>query len=252
MSFNLGFEWRVAVRFLREGRMQTVLTIVGVAAVVAVIAYISALITSLQSDLNAKTLGTQAHISMRAPDDVVTPAMADSPGGYVLSETQPRAQRWRSIANWRALVALLEANPSIIAVSPMSAAGGLALRGEATQAIALQGVGLGRYDQIIGLRDKVVSGTARLSPGEAIVGRELASDLGLRVSDRFKLQTSIVTDSARVTALIDLGVKDLNRRTVILFSAFCPKPVGLAGRRDGYRPESGRCVGGRKLGANFA
>ena len=43
----LGFESRVATRFLREGRMQTVLIIVGVAAGVAVVAYISALITGL-------------------------------------------------------------------------------------------------------------------------------------------------------------------------------------------------------------
>ena len=41
--FNwLGFERKVAVRFLREGRVQTVLIIVGVAAGVAVVAYISA------------------------------------------------------------------------------------------------------------------------------------------------------------------------------------------------------------------
>ena len=33
-----GFEFRVALRFLREGRMQTVLIIVGVAAGVAVVA----------------------------------------------------------------------------------------------------------------------------------------------------------------------------------------------------------------------
>ena len=213
--------------------MQTVLIIVGVAAGVAVIAYISALITGLQSDLIAKTLGTQAHISVRAPDDVVTPAMADSSGSYLLSETQPRAQRLRSIANWQALVPLLEANPSIIAVSPMSAGGGLALRGEATQVISLQGVELGRYDQIIGLRNKVVSGTARLAPGEAIVGRELASDLGLRVGDRFNLQTPIVTDSARVTALIDLGVKDLNRRTVIVSLRSAQNLLGLPGGATG-------------------
>ncbi len=233
MTFNLGFEWRVAVRFLREGRMQTVLIIVGVAAGVAVIAYISALITGLQSDLIAKTLGTQAHISVRAPDDVVTPAMVDSSGSYVLSETQPRAQRLRSIANWQALVPLLQANPAIIAVSPMAAGGGLALRGEATQAIALQGVELERYDQIIGLRDKVVSGTARLSPDEAIVGRELASDLGLRVGDRLNLQTPVVTDAARVTALVDLGVKDLNRRTVMVSLRSAQNLLGLPGGATG-------------------
>ena len=31
---------------------------------------------------------------------------------------------------------------------------------------------------------KVISGAARLAPGEAIVGRDLASDLGVRVGDR--------------------------------------------------------------------
>jgi lipoprotein-releasing system permease protein len=37
----LGFERRVALRFLIEGRMQSLLIIIGVAAGVAVVAYIS-------------------------------------------------------------------------------------------------------------------------------------------------------------------------------------------------------------------
>ena len=80
--------------------------------------------------------------------------------------------------------------PGIAAVSPMVAGGALALRGEATQSISLIGVDLDRYDRIVGLRSKVVSGTARLAPGEAIVGRELAADLGVRVGDRLTVQTS--------------------------------------------------------------
>ncbi len=229
MTLNLGFEWRVAVRFLREGRMQTLLIIVGVAAGVAVIAYISALISGLQTNLIAKTLGTQAHISVRVPDDVVAPAMPRPTDTFVLSETQPRAQRLRSIANWQALVPLLEANPAVTVVSPMAAGGGLALRGEATQAIALQGVDLDRYEGIIGLRGKVVSGSARLLPGEAIVGRDLASDLGVRVGDRLNLQTGTVTDAVRVTALVDLGVKELNRRTVIVSLRSAQNFLGLPG-----------------------
>ena len=229
MKLGLGFEWRVALRFLREGRMQTVLIIVGVAAGVAVIAYISALISGLQTNLIAKTLGSQAHISVRMPDDVVTPAMLLPPGTFALSETQPRAQRIRSIENWQALVPLLEANPVITAVSPKVAGAGLALRGEATQAIALQGLELGRFDKIIDLRGKVVSGTARLLPGEAIVGNELASDLGVRVGDRLTLQTATVTDGVRVTALVDLGVKDLNKRTVYVSLRSGQNLLGLPG-----------------------
>ena len=212
----LGFEWRVALRFLREGRMQTVLIIVGVAAGVAVIAYISALSNGLQNSTLTKTLGAQAHISVRAPDDVVTPAAALQPGTSVLSQTQPRAQRPRAVANWQALLALLEKMPNVAGVSPMVSGAGLALRGEAVQSIALMGVELERYDRMIGLRSKVVSGTARLEPGEAIIGRELAQDLGVRVGDRLTVQTSTSSESLRVTALVDLGVRDLNRRTVIV------------------------------------
>ena len=129
-----GFEFRVALRFLREGRMQTVLIIVGVAAGVAVIAYISALISGLQANTLAKTLGAQAHITLKAPDDLVLPAAVLLPGTTVLSETQPRAQRLRSIANWQALLPLLEKLPNVAGVSPMVSGAGLALRGEAVQA----------------------------------------------------------------------------------------------------------------------
>ena len=232
MLTSIGFEWRVAVRFLREGRMQTLLIIVGVAAGVAVIAYISALISGLQANTLSKTLGAQPHITVRVPDDVVTPAMATSSADTnptVISDAQPRAQRLRSISNWQALLPLLEGNPAISAVSPMVAGGGLAVRGEATKAIALQGVELDLYDRIVGLRSKVVSGTPRLLPGEAIVGRELASDLGLRVGDRLTIQTSSANDSVRVTALVDLGVKDLNRRTVIVPLRLAQSLLGLPG-----------------------
>ena len=224
-----GFETRVAWRFLREGRMQTLLIIVGVAAGVAVIAYISALIGGLQSSTVAKTLGSQAHITLRALDDVVTPARPPEPGATMLTQTQPRAQRLRSVANWQALVPLLEQWPGIATVSPMVSGAGLALRGEATQAIALMGVDLDRYDRIVGLRGKVVSGVARLAPGEAIVGRELAADLGVRAGDRLTVNTGNVSDSVSVTALVDLGVKDLNRRTVIVPLRAAQNLLGLPG-----------------------
>ena len=224
-----GFERQVAIRFLREGRMQTVLIIVGVAAGVAVVAYISALITGLQRNTLDKTLGTQAHVSVSALDDVVIPARAPAPGTTALVQTQTRAQRPRSIANWGLLVPVLEAMPEVAAVSPMVSGAGLAVRGEASRSIALMGVELDRYDRIVHLRSKIVAGQARLGPGEAILGRELADDLGVRVGDRLSLVTGSVTDSLRVTALLDLGVRELNRRTVIVPLRAAQSLVGLPG-----------------------
>ena len=253
MAGWLGFERLVATRFLREGRMQTLLIIVGVAAGVAVVAYISALITGLQKNTLDKTLGAQAHVSLSALDDRVlaarlpasAPAVAPAPATTSLVQTQPRAQRPRSVANWQALVPLLEAMPGVAAVSPMVAGAGLALRGEAQKSIALVGVDLDRYDRIVGLRSKVVAGVARLGPGEAILGRELADDLGLRVGDRLTVVTAGPTASLvagtgantsannsaalRVTALVDLGVRELNRRTVIVPLRAAQSLVGLPG-----------------------
>ena len=225
----LGFERRVAVRFLREGRMQSVLIIVGVAAGVAVVAYISALISGLQSNTLDKTLGAQAHVTLRALDDVVTPARLPTPRAAELTQTQPRAQRPRSIGNWQALVPVLEAMPEVAAVSPMVSGAGLAVRGEASKSIALMGVDLDRYDRIVHLRAKVVDGQARLGPGEGVIGRELADDLGVRVGDRINLVTGAVTESLRVTALVDLGVRDLNRRTVIVPLRAAQSLLGLPG-----------------------
>ena len=229
MTGWLGFERQVAIRFLREGRMQTVLIVVGVAAGVAVVAYISALISGLQRNTLEKTLGAQAHVTLSAPDDVVLAAGAPAAGTTALVQTQARAQRPRSIGNWRLLVPVLEALPQVAGVSPMVAGAGLAQRGEATKSIALVGVDLDRYDRIVNLRSKVVAGSARLGPGEGILGRELADDLAVRVGDRISLVTGTGTDSLRVTALVDLGVRELNRRTVIVPLRTAQSLVGLPG-----------------------
>jgi lipoprotein-releasing system permease protein len=146
-----------------------------------------------------------------------------------LVQTQPRAQRPRSIGNWQLLVPLLEAMPQVAAVSPMVSAAGLAERGEASKSITLVGVDLERYDRIVGLRARVVQGAARLGPGEGILGRDLANDLGVRVGDRVGIVTGGVNDSLRVTALVDMGVRDVNRRTVIVPLRTAQSLVGLPG-----------------------
>ena len=147
--------WLVALRFCAR-LTQTVLFVVGVAACVAVVAYITALINGLQSNTITKTLGAQSHLSVRAPDDVVVSARSASVSTHVLTEVQPRAQRLRSVANWQALLPVLEQLPEVrlfnrcLAAWPC-AAGSLRLP---------DGDRAGRYDRIITWGTKVVSGTA--------------------------------------------------------------------------------------------
>lgn len=65
-------EWTIAVRFLLEGRRQSLMILAGIAIGVAVIVFLSALIGGLQENLIQRTLGTQAHIKLEAPDEVNT------------------------------------------------------------------------------------------------------------------------------------------------------------------------------------
>jgi lipoprotein-releasing system permease protein len=212
----LAFEFSVAVRFLKEGRFQSLLIVVGVAAGVAVVAYISALVTGLQTNTLNKTLGAQAHVVVSPLDEKVQSAWRGAQGETRFTDTQARAQRLRTIGNWPAVEAALQQRPGVAAVSPMVSGPALARRGEATRSVALSGVELDRYDRIVGLRDKLVAGAFRMGPGEALIGKTLAEDLGVRVGDRIVVSTDQRSDTLRLTGLVDLGIRDLNRRVVIL------------------------------------
>lgn len=212
MFAALGFEWRVALRFLREGRLQTLLIVVGVAAGVAVVTYISVLIDGLQRNTLARTLGSQAHVVLLPPDERVLPVLPRAAGDPGFGDTQVRAQRLRALPDWPQRVRLLDARAGVVAVSPTLGGAALAQRGEATRAVTLTGVDLDRHDRVIGLRARSVAGEPRLGPGEAVAGVTLADDLGVRVGDLLTVSSGARVQTLRITALVDLGATELNRR----------------------------------------
>ena len=111
------FEWVVALRFLREGRFQTALIVGGVAAGVAVFIFITALVNGLQANTIKRTLGTQAHVVLRPPEEVAVPQRVAGTAGAVLPSVQARAQRLRSIDQWQPLEAMLDQRVGVAAVS---------------------------------------------------------------------------------------------------------------------------------------
>ena len=69
-SHWLPFEWIVALRFLREGRLQTIFIMTGVAIGVGVIVFMSALLAGLQANFIRRVLSAQAHIQLLPPKEV--------------------------------------------------------------------------------------------------------------------------------------------------------------------------------------
>ena len=67
------FEWTVALRFLREGGLQTLMIIAGAAAGISVIVFITSFLSDLQNDLVDRTLNVQPGIVIRPAEDVARP-----------------------------------------------------------------------------------------------------------------------------------------------------------------------------------
>jgi lipoprotein-releasing system permease protein len=210
------FEWVLALRFLREGRMQTALIVAGTTVGVAVIIFITALMNGLQSSLAERTLSTQSHITVRAPDEAPS-LVLDRQGAAVASHVEPRVQRLRSIDQWQRVFRELPSIPHVVDVSAIATGSGFAYRGNASKSIALIGMEPERYRRIVRIEDKIRAGAYRVGPGEAMVGTDLARDLGATVGDRIRILSSEGRDDVfRITAIFDIGVRDLNRRWVIM------------------------------------
>ena len=75
MNRWLPFEWIAAVRFLREGRMQTLFIISGIAIGVGVIVFMSGLLTGLQANFVKRVLTSQPQIQLIPPVQVARPLL---------------------------------------------------------------------------------------------------------------------------------------------------------------------------------
>jgi len=206
------FEWIAAVRFLREGRMQSLLIIVGVGVGVAVIVFMSALLSGLQANLIKRTLSSQAHITLLPPEEIARPQQATDTTALRL---QKQAQRLRAIDQWQTLRDRLETWPEIAAVSPVASGPAFAVRGEANKAITVVGIEPERYNRVISLAERLTVGQLRVGAGEAVIGIELAKDLGAEVGDKLRLRAADGrSDTLTITGLFDLGNKGVNARNV--------------------------------------
>ena len=213
---RLWTEWTIAISFLREGRAQSIMITVGVAVGVAVIIFISALIQGLQSNIVERTLGTQAHIRLLSPDEVnqiVQPAA----GTVQLLQEDKRAQRLRSINNWQQITETLDQLPVLTAVSPVVSGPAFVQRGDAIQSVALVGINLERYQQIIPLKEYLLGGQLRIGADDVMIGSQLAKDLGVQVGSKLRLDTGRENSAlVNVAGIFELGVRELDARYVYL------------------------------------
>ncbi len=230
LSSWMPFEWWVALRFLREGRVQTAFIIGGVAIGVGVIVFMSALLSGLQANFVKRVLTGQAHIQLLPPKEVARALRGADPQTIEGSIVQSPLQRFKSIDQWQSVAALIRALPEVSVVSPAANGSALVVRGDASRAISVVGIEPELYFRIVPMPEKIVRGSARLTVNDILIGTELASDLGVSVGD--KLRVTAANGNANtltISGIFDLGNKGANQRTTLMTLRSAQSLLGLAG-----------------------
>ena len=224
------FEWLVALRFLREGRVQTIFIIGGVAIGVGVIVFMSALLSGLQANFVKRVLTGQAHIQLLPPKETARALRGADASVVEGSIVQPPLQRLKSIDQWQSVATQIRAFPEVNVVSPAANGSALVVRGNASRAITVVGVEPELYFRIVPMPEKIVHGSARITINDILIGTELANDLGVSVGDKLRVTSaSGSANTLSVTGIFDLGNKAANARTTMMALRSAQSLLGLQG-----------------------
>jgi len=225
----LPFEGIAAMRFMREGWIQTLFILVGVSLGVAVTVFESSILTGVQANFLRRVLTSQAHIVLLPPDEVARP-LHNAAGVTEDATLQRPNQRLRSIDQWQTIRQTAAAMPGVRVVANIASGAALAVRGDATAAIALVGADPDDYFSIVRVPDYIVAGTLRLASDDILIGTDLAILLGVTVGDRLLVTgRNAVARALTITAIFDLGSKAANLRSTFVAFRTGQSLLDLAG-----------------------
>jgi lipoprotein-releasing system permease protein len=207
----LPLEAMLALRFLREGRLQSSMVLAGVTAGVAVTVFLTQLIAQLQTAIIDRVMGSQAHVVIQPTQEQVLRLPSEQAQA---AQVQPRLQRQRAVDQWERVAALAAATPGVLAVSPVVSGPALVTRGAAVQSVTVLGVRAEDYRQVVRMDGYMIAGRFELSTSGTLIGRELAEDLGLQLGDKLRVSSGSRSQVLTVTGLFDMGSRELNRRRV--------------------------------------
>ncbi len=114
--------------------------------------------------------------------------MPPAAGTLQLLLEDQRAQRLRSINNWQQITETLDQLPVLTAVSPVVSGPAFVQRGDAIQSVALVGINLERYQQIIPLKQYMVSGELRVSADNVLIGQSIRQRFGCASREQIKIR----------------------------------------------------------------
>ena len=209
------FELSVAFRFLREGRLQTVLIAVAISVGIGVQIFLSALIGGLQKDLINRTVGSAPHITASAPDVLPVSILADSVP--TMTRVVSSAGRDKPIIAWQPIVRQCAATGWFTTVCPVVEKPAFMYKGDKSQSVLVRGFPLEQGDSIYKIKSRIIRGSAGLNSSGILIGSELARDLRLEPGKTVRIATaSGGGDVFTVQGVFDLESQPVNQTWVVM------------------------------------
>jgi len=199
--------FRIAIRFLRSGRTQTVLIVLGIAIVISIQVFVGLLISSLQQSLVNSTIGNSPHITISSATDVST------------------------IRDWEGLQKQIEELDVTRAVSATASANAFIVDGDSSLPVLARGFAFDNANQIYNIGSSIYEGRPYQSSREVIIGRDLQEELGADVGDKLTVTLPDGTESIfTISGFYDLGIASINKTWIISNLQTAQKVFGFNGR----------------------
>ncbi len=203
---NLPF--KIAVRFLKSSRGQTILIASGIAIGVSVQIFIGSLIQGLQKSLIDKTIGNSSQITITSNNDEGT------------------------IRNWEDKISqILATDVRIEKISPSADSSALIRYRDKTAPAVIRGLNLGQDKELYGIKSKIYEGNIPEKPYEVLIGRDLQEKLNLKIGKSISLITpSGEASDVKVTGFYDLKVSNINKSWIITSLKTSQNIFGFGGK----------------------
>jgi len=184
--------FRIALRFLRSNKVQTILIVLGIAVGVSVQVFVGSLVSSLQGSLLDAAVGSSPQVTI-SPDQNVT-----------------------TLTDWQQMVDGVDQLASVTAISVSADSPGFLRDGSRTISILVRGFVFENATRIYNLDTAIYEGSAPSAQGQVAIGKDLAADLSKGVGDTFVLTTPAGENyTLTITGLFDLKVQAINKLWVL-------------------------------------
>ena len=185
--------FKIALRFLKSGGMQTIMIVVGIAVAIAIQVYVGLLIESLQRTLVDRTIGNSSQITIVSSTDIST------------------------IRDWQLVVQKIRESVRVKTIAVSASANAFIEDGNSNLPVLVKGYQFDDADKIYNIRDSLYEGKPYASPREVLVGKDLKEKLELNLGDKISVKKpNGDASNLHVSGFYDLGVANINKTWLLV------------------------------------